>query len=46
MSKGEEKAAEDQEKVISALEDVKSAARIAHAKQTSLMNFMNNVNDT
>ena len=42
VSKGEEKAAEDQQKVISALEDAKLSARITYAKQTSLMDFMNN----
>ena len=33
-SKGKGKAAEDQQKVISALEDAKLAARITYAKQT------------
>ena len=45
MSKGEEKAAKDQQKVISALEDAKLSARIANVKRTSLMDFMNNAND-
>ena len=41
LSKGEEKAAEDQKKVISAIGDAKLSTRITHAKQTSLMDFMN-----
>ena len=46
MSKGEEeKAAEDQQKVISVLGDAKLSTRITHAKQTSLVDFMNNANN-
>ena len=41
VSKGEEKAAEDQQKVISALEDAKLSARM-HAKQSSLVDYINN----
>ena len=40
LSKGEEKAAEDQQRVISTLEDAKSSARMKNAKQTSLMDYM------
>ena len=46
VSKGEEKAAEDQQKVISALEDAKLAAKVTYAKQTSIMDFMNDVRNT
>ena len=49
LSKGEEKAAEDQQRVISTLEDAKLSARMKNAKlsarmknakQTSLMDYM------
>ena len=42
VSKGEEKAAEDQQRVISALEDAKLSARMTHAKQSSLGDFIIN----
>lgn len=38
-SKGEEKAVEDQQRVISTLEDAKLLAKIKNAKQTSLMDY-------
>lgn len=42
VSKGKERAAEDQQRVISALEDAKLSARITHAKQSSLRDFIIN----
>ena len=43
VSKGEEKAAEDQQRVISTLKDAKLSTKIKNAKQTSLMGYMNPV---
>lgn len=40
VSKGEEKAAEAQQNVISSLHDAKLMARMTNVKQTSLMNFL------
>ena len=42
VGKGEEKAAEEQQRVISTLEDAKLSARIINAKQTTLLDFINN----
>lgn len=42
VSKGEEKAVEDQQNVISALENAKVSARLKNATQTCKMDFMNN----
>ena len=44
LSKGEEKAAEDQQRVISTLEDAKLSSRIKNAKQTSLFDYSMKLN--
>ena len=42
VSKGKEKAVEDQQNVISVLENAKVSAIITNATHTSMMDFMNN----